>query len=50
MLQANAEDDRLRGSQGSDAKDDALIWSLIGLIGGKILRVSQASLEVGGRG
>jgi hypothetical protein len=50
MLQANAEDDGLRGSQGSDAKDDALIWSLVGLTGGEMLRVSRASLEVGGGG
>ncbi len=50
MMQANAKDNGLRGSQGSDAKDNALIWSLISLMGGEILRVSLASLEVGGRG
>ncbi len=50
MLQANAEDDGLRGSRGSDAEDDALIWSLVGLMGGEMLRVSQASSEVGGGG
>ena len=50
MLQAKAEEEGLSRSQGSDAKDNALIYSLIGLIRGKMLRVSWASLEAGGRG
>jgi len=50
MLRANAEDDGLRGSRGSDAEDDALIRSLVGLMGGEMLGVSRASSEVGGGG